>query len=183
MFLRILLKESTAIVMASSNHISPAVVVTVIITFTCLAWIVALLRLYTRIVLVKSGHGKDDYFVVAAVIFSTAVTVSMSQQVRYGMGKHWGGLADNEKVSFMTWFWASVWIYYGGLCLVKTSILLQYLRVFPSKKFRIVAYTLMAVIVTYSMCTMFAAMFICTPIQHLWNPEIDGTCLNTSAVW
>lgn len=168
--------------MADSNHTSGAAVAAVIITFTCLSCLVTFLRLYTRVFLVKST-GWDDLFITAAAICSIAVTVTMCEQVRYGMGQHWSSLSGNDKMRSMIWFWASVWIYYCGLCLVKVSILLQYLRVFPSKKFRIAAFSLMFVVVGYSLGTMFSAMFICTPIRHFWDRSIDGTCLNETAVW
>jgi hypothetical protein len=74
-------------------------------------------------------------------------------------------------------------LYYFALCLTKLSILLQYLRVFPQRNFRIACYTLMAVIFAYSAGTGFSAMFACTPIARFWNPSIEGTCLNKMAVW
>ena len=168
--------------MADSNHTSGAAVATVIITFTCLAVLVTVLRLYTRFFVVKS-HGLDDIFITAAAICSIAVTVTMCEQVKYGMGRHWENLTGNDKMMLIKWFWASVWIYYCALCLAKVSILLQYLRVFPTKKFRITAFVLMAIIVGYSLGTMFSAMFICTPVRHFWDRTVDGTCLNETAVW
>lgn len=168
--------------MPDSNHTSGEALATVIITFTSLSLIFTGLRLYTRLLVVKSP-GFDDAFNAFATVCSIGVTVTMCQQVRHGVGKHWDTLSDNDKTMSLVWFWASVWIYYTGLCSVKVSILLQYLRVFPSKKFRIATCTLMAIVVIYSMGTMFSAMFICTPIRRFWNPTVEGSCLNETAVW
>lgn len=168
--------------MGDSNHTSGQAVATVIIFFTSLSCFVTALRLYTRGFVVKS-FGLDDYFIVGAALCTIAVTVTMCQQVAFGMGQHWNSLSGYEKMTSTKWFWASVWIYYCGLCLVKVSILLQYLRVFPTKKFRCATYALMFVVVGYSAGTMFSAMFICTPIRHFWDRSVEGTCINETAVW
>lgn len=168
--------------MPDSNHTSGTALVAVIVTFTVLSCTVTGLRLYSRLIVVKNP-GLDDAFNLLAAIGSIAVTVTMCQQVRHGGALHWATLSDYDKMMMTMWFWASVWIYYCSLCLVKVSILLQYLRVFPSKKFRMVTFALMFVVVGYSLGTMFSSIFICTPIRRFWNPTVDGSCLNETAVW
>ena len=84
----------------------------------------------------------------------------------------------------LKWFWASVWIYYLALCFVKLSILTQYLRVIPHERFRLACYVLMAIVVVYSCCTFFGAIFSCTPVRKFWTPSMTtGHCLDLEAVW
>ena len=99
------------------------------------------------------------------------------------MGRHYSTLTDDDKLHLMQWFWASVWIYYSSLCFTKVSILLQYLRVFPSEGFRKACYILMGVIVAYSLATFLTSVFACVPVASFWDPTIAGTCVNLTAVW
>lgn len=103
--------------------------------------------------------------------------------VKYGMGRHFDTLTNNDKLRLMQWFWASVWIYYSSLCFTKVSILLQYLRVFPPGRYRKACFVLMGIIVAYSLATFLTSVFACVPVQSFWNPTIEGTCVNLKAVW
>lgn len=62
-----------------SGHTSGAAVVGVTITFTALAAVVVFTRLFTRIHIVKDP-GLDDGFIVVALLFSTATTITMCLQ-------------------------------------------------------------------------------------------------------
>lgn len=99
------------------------------------------------------------------------------------MGRHADSLTDHENVWSLIWFWTSVWIYYLALCFAKLSILLQYLRIFPDRNFRKACFTLMVVIVGWTLWAFFSALFACWPIQSFWHHEIPGFCLNRLAVW
>ena len=103
------------------------------------------------------------------------------------MGQHEDNLSDHDKIYSNIWFWTSVWIYYLGLCCAKMSILLQYLRIFPQKTFRLVTYGVMAIVVIYTVWTVTSAIFACTPIRYFWMQGVEdisgGHCLNRLAVW
>ncbi|KAK3718219.1 hypothetical protein LTR37_005334 [Vermiconidia calcicola] len=142
--------------MAAAGHASGSAVVGVTVSFTIIAFVATMLRLYTQVHVVRKQ----------------ALTIYASQQ-----------LCPNDKTQSSIWFWASVWIYYLALCFVKLSILLQYLRVFPQDKFRTACYVLMAVIVAYSCGTVFSAVFACTPVAYFWDRSLDGSCVNQTAVW
>lgn len=75
-------------------------------------------------------------------------------------------------------------VYYLSLTFTKISILLQYLRIFPIKNFRIAAYIVLAVVCLYGTWTVFGSIFECWPIAYFWNPTIKGGhCMNQFAVW
>lgn len=99
------------------------------------------------------------------------------------MGTHADTLTMSDVYYALRWFWASVWIYYLALCFTKLSILLQYLRVFPHNGFRIACFLLMGVVIVYSICTFFSAIFECTPVAYFWDKSLEGTCLNQTAIW
>jgi hypothetical protein len=100
------------------------------------------------------------------------------------MGRHFDNLTPYEKLTSAKPFWASIVIYNLGLFLCKFSILLQYLRIFPYRLFRIFNYTLMAFIFVWSCWTVFSAIFFCRPVEYFWDKSIvGGTCLSQWTTW
>ncbi|USW51811.1 hypothetical protein Slin15195_G051300 [Septoria linicola] len=164
------------------GHAPGSAVVGVTVAFTVLAFLATVSRLITRLAIVRSA-GIDDLVITVALLLTIALTTCMVMQVKYGMGRHADTLSDNDNTYSLIWFWASVWIYYLALMFAKLSILFQYLRIFPEKRFRRWCFTLMAVIVGWTLWAFFSALFACWPIQHFWNPAIPGACLNRLAVW
>lgn len=61
-------------------------------------------------------------------------------------------------------------------------MLLQYRRIFPTKKFQLANWLTMAVVVAYTIWTVFSSIFSCTPVRAFWTHE-KSTCLNQFAVW
>lgn len=114
------------------------------------------------------------------------------------MGKHANTLSwdDNVKVSKVPntprfimihayayqAFWASLIAYYLSLGLTKSSILLQYHRVFPTRKFQVVCWCLFAVVVGYTIWTVFGSIFACVPVQAFWTKE-RARCIDQFAMW
>lgn len=81
-------------------------------------------------------------------------------------------------------FYVAIWVYNLSLSCTKISILLQYLRIFPQRIFRICAYTLLGIVVVYSLYTFFTAVFLCSPIRYFWDSTVEGgTCLDRFAIW
>lgn len=108
----------------------------------------------------------------------------MTYAVRYGMGRHLDSLSQFEQLTSLKPFWASIILYNLGLFLTKFSILLQYLRIFPYRTFRILDHYLMAFIFAWSCWTVFSAIFFCKPVAFFWDKSIPGgTCLSQWAVW
>jgi hypothetical protein len=61
-------------------------------------------------------------------------------------------------------------------------MLLQYRRIFPTKKFQIANWLTMAVVISYTIWTVFSSIFMCVPVRAFWSHE-KATCLNQFAVW
>ena len=79
-------------------------------------------------------------------------------------------------------FWASLIVYYLSLGLTKSSILLQYYRVFPTRKFQLACWGLFAVVVGYTIWTVFGSIFACVPVQAFWTKE-KARCIDQFAMW
>ncbi|KAL1604240.1 hypothetical protein SLS59_004034 [Nothophoma quercina] len=82
----------------------------------------------------------------------------------------------------MTAFWASLIAYYMSLGLTKTSILLQYHRVFPTRKFQVACWCVFAVVVCYTIWTVFSSIFACVPVHAFWTKE-RARCIDQFAMW
>ncbi|KAH7135987.1 hypothetical protein B0J11DRAFT_425457 [Dendryphion nanum] len=156
----------------------------VIITsvFTALAVIAVTLRIYTRLLIVRCV-GLDDYCIVLSMFFCIGLTVTIGMQVRYGMGMHINTLSQENMENSLKAFWASLTVYNLSLGLTKTSILLQYQRVFFTKTFQIVCWITMAVVGVYSVWTVFGNMFACVPIRAFWTHETPARCISLFPMW
>ncbi|KAI4607476.1 hypothetical protein J4E80_009589 [Alternaria sp. BMP 0032] len=151
--------------------------------FTGLALITVLLRLYTRFFIIRCV-GIEDAGIALAMLCSIGLTIAIGIQAEYGMGRHIKTISEDHMVKFLRrqTFWSSLIVYYLSLGLTKGSMLLQYRRIFPTKKFQIANWLTMAVVVAYTIWTVFSSIFTCTPVRAFWTHE-KSTCLNQFAVW
>jgi len=169
--------------MGMSGHASGEAVVGVTIGMTVLAAMAVIARLATRVGIVRNA-GIDDAFITVALLFSIATTITMILQVNNGMGRHQDSLSLQEQFAQLKFLWASIWVYNLSISFTKFSILFQYLRIFPDRKFRWTCYGLIGVVFVYSCWTFFSAIFFCTPVKYFWRPDIlGGHCLDRFGVW
>lgn len=74
-------------------------------------------------------------------------------------------------------------MYNASLAVTKFSILFQYLRIFPSRSFRLACYIMMAVVATYSVWAIVTGYVNCVPVAKFWNHDLPGSCLSFEAIW
>jgi hypothetical protein len=79
--------------------------------------------------------------------------------------------------------WAAIPMYNASLAFTKFSILFQYLRIFPTRSFRLTCYVMMAVVATYSSWAIVSGYVNCVPVAKFWNHDLPGSCLSFEAVW
>lgn len=72
--------------------------------------------------------------------------------------------------------------YYLSLGLTKSSILLQYHRVFQTHKFRVLCWCLFAVVICYTFWTVLSSIFACVPVHAFWTKE-PARCIDQFAMW
>ncbi|KAF2790309.1 hypothetical protein K505DRAFT_282840 [Melanomma pulvis-pyrius CBS 109.77] len=150
--------------------------------FTCLATIVVILRLYTRLFVIRCT-GIEDYFVSLAMLCSIGLTICIGIQVDYGMGRHLQEVPGHELRKSLKAFWGSLIFYYLSLGLTKSSILLQYRRVFPTRRFQIACWLTMILVIVYTIWAVSGSIFACYPIRAFWTHEEPAKCINQSAMW
>ncbi|KAF2178728.1 hypothetical protein K469DRAFT_675252 [Zopfia rhizophila CBS 207.26] len=166
--------------MSPDGHRGQGAIVTSAV-FAGLAVIAVLLRLWTRFFIVRCP-GIEDYFIMLSMLCSIGLTVCIGIQVEYGMGQHIWTLTPTDMRNSLKAFWASLIVYYLSLGLTKTSIILQYRRVFTTKKFHIFCWLVLSAVVAYTVWTIFGSIFACLPVQAFWTRE-PANCINQFAMW
>ncbi|KAF1962869.1 hypothetical protein CC80DRAFT_99403 [Byssothecium circinans] len=156
---------------------------TVVLVFTLVAGLVVFLRLVTRGFMLRVA-GFEDVYSTFAMVASIGLTVTIGLQIQNGMGQHIADLTKEQMINSQKAFWASLWIYNLALTSTKLSILVQYLRIFPNVRFRLVCFVAIGVVIAWGVWSIFGNMFICLPVTFFWNKDVlGGKCLNQTLVW
>ncbi|KAF7185066.1 Satratoxin biosynthesis SC1 cluster protein 4 [Pseudocercospora fuligena] len=168
--------------MAVGGYANPAAVVAVCITMSTIAATAVAMRIYARLAIAKSA-GWDDGFITFGSANSWVLTGIAIWLVETGMGKHESDLSYSEAEENRKALWTSIIIYNLGLTSTKMSILLQYQRIFPQKRFRIANWIMMGIVISYALWRFFSAIFACVPVQAYWDISITSkTCLPRATV-
>lgn len=129
-----------------------------------------------------------------------SLILTWSIVIHYGMGLHsstlqTGNITKIAKVSFpldkfeknstnlyeIKLSMAYDCLYSITVAMVKTSILLMYSRMFPTRGFRLVALALGTIIAAWALSMVCVSVFQCSPVAKAWNTSIPGTCINLRA--
>ncbi|KAL5606305.1 hypothetical protein BROUX41_002720 [Berkeleyomyces rouxiae] len=139
------------------------------------------LRLYTRAVLSHSVSW-DDLLTVVAYLIALAEGILMIIHVDHGQGRHWDTLSFSEQVTYLQIFYSTIVLYTAALGIVKTAILLQYLRIFTGK-LRKVTIICMILIGMWSTAILLVIIFPCRPVRLFWDKSVDGYCIPDLPLW
>ncbi|OJJ64357.1 hypothetical protein ASPSYDRAFT_84371 [Aspergillus sydowii CBS 593.65] len=151
-------------------------------TFTSLATVLTIVRIYTRAFMVKQ-MGADDWTIIISLAFSWAFFGLFVGETAYLMGEHYERIPPEILTKQMICFWASVPIYQASLITTKGSILLQYKRVFSTPRMRLTCYCLIGFLGIWGTWTFVSAWLNCVPVAKFWDDSIDGHCLDKKALW
>lgn len=138
------------------------------------------------------SHGPDilssDWTVAIALAFALAMTLAITSQVHYGLGKRGSQVADIDTENVMKSLWVAIWLYYLAIGFARLSIILQCMRIFPQADGRrtrwLVLYAMIAVNTSLQTWGFFSTVFFCKPIDAYWKTTIsDEYCLNRKVIW
>jgi hypothetical protein len=116
-------------------------------------------------------------------MFSIVLSVNIQLAVVHGYGKHKRDLSLEDLQTCLKFFWIAQTPYKIVVCLNKISLILLYMRVFIAKKFRLLCYIALAIVVSSGIATTFATVLQCVPLERSWNKAVDGTCIDSSMFW
>jgi hypothetical protein len=77
-----------------------------------------------------------------------------------------------------------MWVYNLALTVTKTSILVQYLRIFLVRRIQNGCYILLAIVIAYGTWAVFGNVFLCIPTSFAWDNLIkSGHCRDRTVLW
>ncbi|KAH8711866.1 hypothetical protein GQ44DRAFT_690083 [Phaeosphaeriaceae sp. PMI808] len=119
----------------------------------------------------KGGRelGWDDAAMGIVVLLAIPPTVFAPILEQNGLGRDIWTLKPEQITNVLKYYYFGEIFYVVALGISKISILFFYLRVFPSKGFRQVTYTIMAFSWAYTIAFFFATTFQCAPVRQAWT--------------
>lgn len=100
-----------------------------------------------------------------------------------GMGIHADKVARDDIVLMAKYLLVAEILYAFNLVWTKLSILMMYYRIFNFPFFKKMAYAIGAFVIAWVITILFLFIFICVPVEKLWEPEIPGHCINQVGTW
>lgn len=80
-------------------------------------------------------------------------------------------------------FWVNQIVYKFSINLTKMSIVLLYLRIFVTERFRKFCIYVFLYVTCYGIGSIVATILECQPIARVYDRSIEGTCINLTAFW
>lgn len=142
----------------------------VTIVMIVIATVFVAARFFTRIYLVRSVK-QDDWWILAAWVFSVAFSASICAAVHYGLGLHKVDIPDGSFSSLRKSEYAFSILYNPSLMLTKTSIIAFYLSVMSKDVdpvFKWCNWLTLAVVNLFGLALTFLSIFQCRPVAAGW---------------
>ena len=73
-----------------------------------------------------------------------------------------------------------LWI--SAVTLIRSSVILLYIRIFPLPPFRITCYTVLLLNTAFFIATFFNYVLLCLPVWCQWNDPVECTCGDTRLI-
>ncbi|KAI5801347.1 hypothetical protein EDC01DRAFT_517102 [Geopyxis carbonaria] len=127
------------------------------------------------------GLGRDDYTLLAALVFLYADAGVNMALIHYGMGRHAAALPPHQLTLMLKGLVFHEFFYCTTVGVIKISLLLMYARIFTVRWFRTAAWIVGASVVGWTIAIQFVSIFQCTPIYKAWEPFTPGHCINLKA--
>ncbi|KAJ9604560.1 hypothetical protein H2200_010673 [Cladophialophora chaetospira] len=141
-----------------------------------------LLRLSSRY-LVSRRIWADDIVISVVGILIVPFTGLGAWMIIDGLGTHtWDNSAWTVTKIFQL-YWIDEIFYILALMLTKVSILLFYLRVFPSRGFQITGNSVLGFVALSGIVILLCQLLQCLPVRFNWDKSIRGAkCINVNAL-
>ncbi|KAE8362867.1 hypothetical protein BDV27DRAFT_159358 [Aspergillus caelatus] len=157
-----------------------ALVVTAVLT--AISILIVGMRMYARIGLLKM-IGREDYTILFSLVLAIVYLALVAAEVHFGLGKHNSALSDEELKQQLKRLWAAIPMYNASLAFTKFSILFQYLRIFPDRRFRTACWVVMGIVALYGTWAVVSGYVNCVPVAKFWDRTMPGSCLSFEGVW
>lgn len=159
---------------ASENNLPR--ILGVVGVFHFLALLFVGVRLYTRIIVVKSPRSDDVVMVLAAIGALGGYIIYLSQ-IKYGLGRHAVLSSSEDKIEFSKLgYIQSIVVHIVALGLLKISLALSLLRLSRTRWYSWALWSLIVFVVAYTIMACCTFFFHCTPFRGNWDSSIPRKC-------
>ncbi|KAL2857733.1 hypothetical protein BJY01DRAFT_201994 [Aspergillus pseudoustus] len=125
--------------------------------------------------------GLDDIMIIIALLFAAAVSGIGLKLRDYGLGKDMWTIPSDDIRQTLKLFFIEEELYCICVALVKISMLLLYLRLFPNGRIRSAVFVALGLTAAWEVVSFFVLLFSCWPISYYWNQwdgEHKGRCIS-----
>ncbi|KAF6786839.1 hypothetical protein CSOJ01_15327 [Colletotrichum sojae] len=143
------------------------------------------LRIWAKLLVKRFAW--DDYLTGAALLVGiTCCSLQLATAMHGHLGQHQPQFPDGSPIMddpglifFEETKFALNMISILGLGLVKSSILVLYYTIFPSRTFQRVVYGVLAFVIGWTVSFFFSHLFTCFPITVFIEPYYNNSCVDT----
>ncbi|PLB35582.1 uncharacterized protein BDW47DRAFT_133375 [Aspergillus candidus] len=138
------------------------------ISMCATATLVLMARLYTRGVILRA-LGLDDWLCVGGSVCAWIFAILSIANIPNGYGVHIWNLRVHNVINFKKVDLGEENVYAIGVGLVKTAILVFYLRLSPERRFRQLTWAIMGFVILYSVISVLLFTIGCIPVDAMWD--------------
>ncbi|EMR66673.1 putative integral membrane protein [Eutypa lata UCREL1] len=125
----------------------------------------------------------DDYLIVWSMVWNIIVVGFIGGMIQYGMGIHVEQVPLEDVVMEAKFLLVAEILYVFNLVWTKLAILLMFYRIFRFSYFKKAAIIIGTFIIAWVICITFLFIFICVPVQKVWDTALPGKCINQVGTW
>ncbi len=155
-------------------------------TLAAVSGLFIVLRFSFKLFIAKTALKADDWLILITMLVGVPDSViNVHGTTANGLGRDVWTLSPDNITAFGRFFFASEILYFTEVSLLKLSLLLFYLRVFPGPSVRRLLWATVAVDVAIGVVFVLLAVFQCWPIDFFWtrwDGQHRGKCLDNNAV-
>ena len=131
--------------------------------------------------------GPDDKVILGTLLLRISCTIiNVRGLAAHGLGKDVWMLPPNELTTFVMWLYIMEVLYLTELSLIKLSLSLFYLCIFPGTNTRRLLWCTAILNALFGVAFVITAIFQCSPIDYWWMQYADnagsGKCININAM-
>ncbi|KAL7961777.1 hypothetical protein V8C34DRAFT_272394 [Trichoderma compactum] len=134
---------------------------------------------------IRQGFGPDDWTMLAAgFIGIPCIAFNILGLSSHGLGKDIWTLAPGDAASFARWFLAMEILYVVIMTIVKISLSLFYLDLFPGTTFRRVVWGTIIFNIASGLSFVIGSLVQCVPLSFTWEQfsnSSHGHCININS--
>ncbi|KAL4757273.1 CFEM domain-containing protein [Aspergillus foveolatus] len=152
-------------------------------TFLVIMIVCVLMRTVARVL--NRNYGLDDLATSLSVGIAIAIAAIVYPTSNLGLGTDIWYLERPKIDRLLHLFVVTTNLYIPCLAVIKISMSLLYLRIFPNRSLRIATFAMLAIVSMWGVAYTLVIIWICRPRSFAWlgwDSEHTGTCVNSMAV-